>query len=183
MSVATATSLQFPPVHCFALFIMKCLTAREKVGVLSAPDLAILRRALHNDHTFRLGAIILRRLHLNRTKGKIHGGIYATRLASHFNVQICQHDHRLPKVYLGHQAMAAPWFIDGENTTIDVPYNLVFGENTRDVIRLPAPALFDHIARGGYQIMPEDIIAYRNAQAVAEEESGTLRYPLHSTST
>jgi len=35
---------------------------------------------------------------------------------------------------------------------------------------LPAPTLFDSIARGGYKIMPDDIIAYRNAQAVAEEE-------------
>ena len=46
---------------------------------------------------------------------------------------------------------------------MDVPYNLVFSEITRDVILLPAPALFDSISRGGYRIMPEDIIAYRNA--------------------
>ena len=41
---------------------------------------------------------------------------------------------------------------------------------TRDIIPLSAPALFDSIARGGYMIMPEDIIAYRDAQAEAEEE-------------
>ena len=63
--------------------------------------------------------------------------------------------------------MALHHFIDGENTTIDIPYNLVFSENTRDIIPLPAPALFDSIARGGYGIMPEDIIAYRNNQAAA----------------
>ena len=84
---------------------MMCLTAREKGSILSAPDLAVLRPALHNDHTFNLGAIVARRLHLNRTKGKIHGGIYATRLASHFNVQIRLHDYRLPRVYLDHHAM------------------------------------------------------------------------------
>ena len=50
-------------------------------------------------------------------------------------------------------------FMDIETTTMDVPYNLVFSEITRDVTPLPAPALFDHIARGGYRIMPEDIIA------------------------
>ena len=83
VSKATGTSLQFPSVHYFALFNAKCLTAREKGGILSAPDLAILHRALHNDHTFSLGAIVACRVHLNRTKGKIHGGIYATRLASH----------------------------------------------------------------------------------------------------
>ena len=83
-------------MHYFALFNAKCLTPREKAGALSAPDLAILRRALHDDHTFNLGDIIARRLHLNKTKGKIHGGIYATRLASDFNVQIHQHDYRFP---------------------------------------------------------------------------------------
>jgi hypothetical protein len=170
VSSVTATSLQFPLVHYFTLFIAKCLLAREKVGALSAPDFAVLRCALYDDNSYSLGAIVARHLHLNRSKRKIHGGIYATRLASHFKVQIRQHDHRLPKVYLNHQAMAAHHFIDGENTTIDVPYNLVFSENTHDVIPLPAPALFDSIARGRYRIMPEDIVAYRNAQEVAEEE-------------
>ena len=86
VSSATATSLQFPLVHYFTLVIAKCLTAREKVGAPSAPDIAILRHALYDDHTFSMGDIIARRLHLNWTKGKIHGGIYATRLARHFNV-------------------------------------------------------------------------------------------------
>ena len=53
---------------------------------------------------------------------------------------------------------------------MDIPYNLVFSVDTRDIIPLPAPALFDSIARGGYIIMPDDIIAYRNPQAEAEEE-------------
>ena len=92
VSSVTAASLQFPSMHYFALFIAKCLLAREKVCALSAPDFAILRRALYDNNTYSLGAIIARRLHLNRTKGKIHGGIYATRLASHFNIQIRQHD-------------------------------------------------------------------------------------------
>ena len=86
VSRATATSLQFPSVHYFALVITKCLTGTEKVGALSAPDLAILRHALYDDHTFSMGAIIARRFHLSKTKGKIHGGIYATRLARHFRV-------------------------------------------------------------------------------------------------
>ena len=41
VSKAHVTSLHFPVVHYFALFIGKCLTAREEGGVLSAPDLAI----------------------------------------------------------------------------------------------------------------------------------------------
>ena len=86
VSSVAATSLHFPTVHYFALFIAKCLLAREKVGALSAPDLAVLCRALEGDNTYSLGAIVARCLHLNRSKCKIHGGIYATRLASHFSV-------------------------------------------------------------------------------------------------
>jgi hypothetical protein len=86
VSSVTATSLQFPAVHYFALFITKCLLAREKVGALSAPDLAVLHRALEGDNTYSLGAIMACRLHINKSKGKIHGGIYATRLAARFNI-------------------------------------------------------------------------------------------------
>ena len=85
-----------------------------------------------------LGAIVARHLHINKFKGKIHGGIYATRLAAHFNILIRLHDH----------------------PNIAIPYNLVYSVETRDVIPLPAPALFDSAARGGYRIMPADIIAY-----------------------
>ena len=61
-------------------------------------------------------------------------------------------------------------FIDIDDSVNHIPYNLVFIEDTHDIIPLPAPALFDSIARGGYRMMPEDIIAYRNNQAVAEGE-------------
>ena len=105
VSKAGATSLQFPSAHYFALFIGKCLTAREQGGALCAPDFAILCRPLHNDKTYNLGAIIERHVHTNRTKGKIHGGIYATRLVRRFNVNIRPHDYLLLRVYLDHQSM------------------------------------------------------------------------------
>ena len=38
-TIITAAGLHFPAVHYFALFIAKCLLAREKVGALSAPTL------------------------------------------------------------------------------------------------------------------------------------------------
>jgi hypothetical protein len=53
---------------------------------------------------------------------------------------------------------------------IPIPYNLVFSVRTRDIIPLSAPALFDPITRGGYRIMPEDIVAYRNNLAAAQVE-------------
>lgn len=170
VSGVTATSLHFPVIHYFPLFIAKCLLAREKVGALSAPDFAVLRRALYGDTTYSLGAIVARHLHINRSKGKIHGRIYATRLATHFNVQVCQDDYPLPKVYLDRAAMGHHQFIVADYPDIPIPYNLVFSEKTCAIIPLPAPALFDHIARHGYRIMPEDIVAYRDNQAAAQEE-------------
>ena len=90
-----------------------------------------------------------RHLHLNRFKGKIHGGIYATRLATHFNVQIHQHYHPLTKVYLDRVAIKDHQFLAADYPDIYLPYNLVFSEKTRDIIPLPTPALFDPVARGG----------------------------------
>ena len=112
----------------------------------SAPDFAVLCRALYGDNTYSLGAIVARRLHLNWSKGKTHGGIYATRLATHFNMQICYHDHRLPKVYLDRAAIKDHQFLVADYPDIDLPYNLVFSEKTRDIIPFPAPALFDYVA-------------------------------------
>ena len=65
VSGITAAGLHFPDVHYFALFIAKCLLAREKVGALSSPDLVVLRRALEGDNTYSLGAIVARHLHIN----------------------------------------------------------------------------------------------------------------------
>ena len=59
-------------------------------------------------------------------------------------------------------------FLARDYPNIPIPYNLVFSVKTRDIIPLPAPALFDSAARGRYRIMPMDIIAYRNAQAAAK---------------
>ena len=111
-----------------------------------------------------------RRLHLNKSKGKIHCGIYATRLAARFDVVIRLHNYPLPKVYLDHPAMEYHQFIATDYPNIPIPYNLVYSVRTRDIIPLPAPTLFDSIARDGYRIMHVDIIAYRNDQAAAEEE-------------
>ena len=70
--------------------------------------------------------------------------------------------------------MEHPQFIATDYPNIPIPYNLVFSVRTRDIIPLPAPALFDPVARGGYRIMPADIIAYRDKQATAEEEPQQL---------
>ena len=42
VSSTTAAGLHFTTVHYLALFIAKCVLAREKVGALSSPDLSVL---------------------------------------------------------------------------------------------------------------------------------------------
>ena len=111
-----------------------------------------------------------RRLHINKSKRKIHRGIFTTHLAAHFKVEICLHDYPLTKVYLDRAAMEHHHFIARDYPDILIPYDLVFRIGTHDIIPLPTPALFDPVARGGYRIMPADIIAHWNDEAGAEEE-------------
>ena len=61
-------------------------------------------------------------------------------------------------------------FIDAPMPPQHILYSLVFSDETHDIIPLSTPALFDSHARNGYTIQPEDIVAYRNALAAAEEE-------------
>jgi hypothetical protein len=80
VSEAIVASLHFPVLHYYSLFAGRCLIGRWESGGLSAPDLAILRHALYAERAFSLGAIVARRLNLNRSKGTIFGGVYASRL-------------------------------------------------------------------------------------------------------
>ena len=88
VSDARITSIHFPVLRYFAIFASRCLIGRGNCGNLSAPDIVILCHALFRDNTISLGAIIAKRLSLNRTKGPIFGGIFASRLAKHFRIPI-----------------------------------------------------------------------------------------------
>jgi hypothetical protein len=88
VSEARVSSLHFPVLCYYSLFAGRCLTSWWESGTLSSPDLAILRHALYADRTFSLGAMVARRLHTNRSKGVIYSGIYASRLAKHFEIPI-----------------------------------------------------------------------------------------------
>ena len=63
---------------------------------MCVPDLSILRSAVLGDQSYNLGAIVARRLHLNRFNGDFFGGIYATRLANFLGVTIREDDIELP---------------------------------------------------------------------------------------
>lgn len=87
-------SIHLPVLRYYSLFAGRCLIGRGESGVLSAPDLAILRHALHRDRTYSLGAMVARRLSMNRANGPIVGGIFATRLAKHFEIPIRPYEKR-----------------------------------------------------------------------------------------
>ena len=78
---ATIGSIHFPAIHYFALFIGRCINAKDEACHMCAPDLSIPRSAVLGDQSYHMGAIVAHRLHHNRHNGDFFGGIYATRLA------------------------------------------------------------------------------------------------------
>ena len=58
--------------------------------------------------------MIVKRLSLNGTKGHIFGGIFASRLAKHFEIPIRHYEKEeklLPTIYLDYESMVAHKFI------------------------------------------------------------------------
>ena len=51
-------------------------------------------------------------------------------------------------------------FLAHDHPNIAIPYNLIYSVDTRDVIPLPTPALFDSITHD--MILLDDIITYQN---------------------
>ena len=114
VSDARITSIHFPVLRYFALFASRCLIGHGNCGNLSVPDIIILFHGLYRDNTVSMGGIISRRLSLNRTKGPIFGGIYASRLAEHFEIPIRHEEEEetsLPCAYLDYRSMLAHDFI------------------------------------------------------------------------
>ena len=92
VSDSRITSIHFPILRYFALFASRCLIGRGNCGNISIPDIIILLHGLYSDNTFSMGGIIAKRLSLNRTKGPIFGGIYASRLTKYFRIPIRHYD-------------------------------------------------------------------------------------------
>ena len=108
---------------------------------------------MFRDNTFSLGAIIAKRLNLNRTKGPILGGIFASRLAAHFNIPIrnCEKEEKLlPHIFLDYKSTVAHDFIV-KNRKKELNYRLIFDKNHPETIILPAPSLFNFV--GPYLVM------------------------------
>ena len=118
-----------------------------------------------------MGAIVAKQLNLNRTKGPILGGIFASRLAAHFNIPITNYEKEeklMPPVFLDYKSMVAHDFIV-KNKKNMLNYRLLFDKNRPETITLPAPSLFD-LSAGQYLVPLATIQAYRNPTSATEPE-------------
>ena len=73
-----------------------------------------MRHALFHDTTFSLGAIVAKRLSLNRRKGPIFGGIFASRLPKHYEIPIRHYEKEeklLAPIFLDYKSMVGHEFI------------------------------------------------------------------------
>ena len=124
---------------------------------------------LFSGNSVSMGDIIAKRLSLNRTKGPIFGGIYASLLAEHFRIPIRHYEKEeklLPSIFLDYKSMVAHEFIV-KNNEMMLKYNLRFNKTQSETIILPAPSLFD-LSSGTYLVLPEAVHAYRGLTPAPE---------------
>ena len=136
---------------------------------MCVPDLSILRSAVLGDKSYNLGAIVARRLHLNRFNGDFFGGIYATRIANFLGIAIREDDIELPPAYLDFNAMVHHQFVERNESPLQ--YRLIFDRHRAARITLPAPAFFDYQARGGYTITREEADEYERREEAARHHT------------
>ena len=108
---------------------------------------------------------------MNHTKGPIFGGIYASRLAAHFNIPIRHYEKEekvLPRAYLDYKSIVAHDFIV-KNREGELKYQLFFNKHHPETITLPALSLFD-LTVGTYLVPLAAIHAYRNLAPATEPE-------------
>ena len=90
---------------------------------------------------YNLGAIIVRRLHLNAKDGDLFGGIYATRLANYPGVPIRENDIELQPAFLDYNALVCYQFLVRNEQSL--LYQLLFDRQRAVHTSLPAPAFFN----------------------------------------
>ena len=115
---ATIGSIHFPAINYFALFIGRCINGKDEACHLCVPDLSILRSAVLGYKSYNSGAIVARRLHLNRFNRDFFGGIYATCIANFLGIAIREDDIELPPAYLDFNAMVHHQFVERNESPI-----------------------------------------------------------------
>ena len=161
----TIGSIHFPAIHCFALFIGRCINGKYEACHMCVPALSVLGSAVLGDKHYNFGAIVARRLHNNRINGDFFGGIYATRLANFLGIPIRDYDMELPPSYLDFNAMVHHQFV--ERNEPPPQYRLIFDRRHAVNIVLPAPTLFDFQAKGRYVITREEANEYERRTRAA----------------
>ena len=162
---ATIASIHFPAIHYFALFIGRCINDKDEACHMCVRDLSILRSAVLGDKSYNLGAIVARRLHLNRFNGDFFGGIYATRLADFLEIHIRGDDIELPPSYLDYDAMVRHQFVERNHRFLQ--YRLIFDRRRTYHVALPASTFFDFQAKGRYFITREEAEEYKRRAEMA----------------
>ena len=109
------------------------------------------------------------RLALNHTKGPIFGGIYAARLAEHFQIPIRHIEEEETKLHphsLDYKSMVAHKFIidSKENMLL---YKLRFNKKHFEIIILHAPLFFDLLAENF--LVTTEVVNNHRAQAFTPE--------------
>ena len=132
---------------------------------MCVPDLSILRSAVLGDKSYNLGAIIARRLHLNRFNGDFFGGIYATRIANFLGITIREDDIEFPPAYLDYEAMVRHHFIERNDQFLQ--YRLIFDRRRTYHVALPASTFFDFQAKRRYYITREEAEEYKRRAEIA----------------
>ena len=138
---------------------------------MTSPDLAILAAAINCDETYNIGTLIARRLSTNKVRGSIYGGIIASIMLATALLPPREDDCALDFVRLDLAAMKSHHFITYDSTLENLQYRLLFSfdlDNPR-FVRLPAPVLFNIIARDGYSFSEEVLDEYL-ASLEPEEE-------------
>ena len=125
------------------------------------------------DKSYNLGAIVARRLHLNRFNGDFFGGIYATRIANFLGIAIHEDDIELPPAYLDYEAMVHHQFVERNESPLQ--YRLIFDRRRAVRITLPAPAFFDYQAKGRYVITREEANEYERRTEAARLQAAALQ--------
>ena len=138
---------------------------------MTSLDLAIHAAAINCDETYKIGALIARRLSTNKVRGPIYGGIIASIMLATTMLPPREDDIELDVIRLELAAMKLHHFLTFDSPFENLQYRLLFGFNLDNprFVRLPAPALFNIIARGGYSF-PEEVLDEYLASLVPEEE-------------
>ena len=170
-------SIQFPAVRYFGYLISRCILARHNTSNITGPDLAILSAAIDNNASYNIGALIARHLSTNNIRGPIYGGIFASIMLSFARMSVREDDILMNVSRLNLAAMKSHLFVTHDFTLENLKYRLLFAFNLGNphFVRLPAPVLFDSIARGGHYF-PEGVLDEYLAALVPEEEPQDLRW-------